>query len=32
VDELGITYRPVEETVTDHYLAWRQHRSARRDG
>ncbi|MDX6350476.1 MAG: hypothetical protein QOF84_5266 [Streptomyces sp.] len=29
VNELGITYRPVEETVVDHYLTWRQHRSAR---
>jgi nucleoside-diphosphate-sugar epimerase len=26
VDELGITYRPVEETVLDHYDAWRQQR------
>lgn len=31
VDELGITYRPVEETVLDHYLTWRQQRGARPD-
>jgi nucleoside-diphosphate-sugar epimerase len=28
VDELGITYRPLEETLLDHYLAWRQLRNA----
>lgn len=26
VHELGLTYRPVEETVLDHYEAWRKHR------
>lgn len=30
VNELGITYRPVEETLVEHYLAWHQHRSVRR--
>ncbi|MEV0172024.1 NAD-dependent epimerase/dehydratase family protein [Streptomyces sp. NPDC050803] len=29
VHELGITYRPIEETVLDHYEAWR-HRRRRR--
>ena len=24
VEELGISYRPLEETLLDHYLAWRQ--------
>jgi nucleoside-diphosphate-sugar epimerase len=28
VRELGITYRPIEETVLDHYEAWRRQRSA----
>jgi nucleoside-diphosphate-sugar epimerase len=28
-DELGIVYRPFEETLTDHYLTWRRHRLAR---
>jgi len=26
VEELGIAYRPVEETVLDHYDSWRTHR------
>jgi nucleoside-diphosphate-sugar epimerase len=30
VNELGITYRPVEETLVEHYLTWHQHRRARR--
>ncbi|MPY56810.1 cinnamyl alcohol dehydrogenase, partial [Streptomyces spongiae] len=29
VHELGVTYRPVEETVLDHYEAWRRQRAAR---
>ncbi|GAA3798879.1 NAD-dependent epimerase/dehydratase family protein [Streptomyces phyllanthi] len=28
VRELGITYRPIEETVLDHYEAWRAQRGA----
>ncbi|WP_405646251.1 NAD-dependent epimerase/dehydratase family protein [Streptomyces sp. NBC_00019] len=24
IDELGLTYRPIEETVLDHYRAWRE--------
>ncbi len=28
VHELGLTYRPIEETVLDHYEAWRGHRCA----
>jgi nucleoside-diphosphate-sugar epimerase len=28
VHELGVTYRPIEETVLDHYEAWRRQRSA----
>lgn len=28
VDELGISYRPVEQTVLDHYDAWREQRRA----
>ncbi|MFJ3667811.1 NAD-dependent epimerase/dehydratase family protein [Streptomyces sp. NPDC090106] len=28
IRELGIGYRPVEETVLDHYRAWREHRRA----
>jgi nucleoside-diphosphate-sugar epimerase len=28
VRELGVAYRPAEETVIDHYLAWRGHRAA----
>ncbi|MEW2395148.1 NAD-dependent epimerase/dehydratase family protein [Streptomyces sp. NPDC046862] len=32
VRELGITYRPVEETVLDHYEAWRQRRRAAGSG
>ncbi|MFC3572320.1 NAD-dependent epimerase/dehydratase family protein [Streptomyces yaanensis] len=28
VRELGITYRPIEETVLDHYEAWRRQREA----
>jgi nucleoside-diphosphate-sugar epimerase len=27
--ELGLTYRPIEETVLDHYASWRQRRRAR---
>ncbi|MGW2722039.1 NAD-dependent epimerase/dehydratase family protein [Streptomyces sp. NPDC001492] len=27
VEELGISYRPVEETLLDHYEAWRRQRS-----
>lgn len=27
VDDLGIAYRPFEETLTDHYLAWRRQRT-----
>ncbi|MGW1272865.1 NAD-dependent epimerase/dehydratase family protein [Streptomyces sp. NPDC002491] len=29
VDELGLVYRPIEETVTDHYRAWREQRARR---
>ncbi|WP_369167179.1 NAD-dependent epimerase/dehydratase family protein [Streptomyces sp. R28] len=29
VNELGVTYRPIEETVLDHYEAWRSQRSAK---
>ncbi|MEJ8668241.1 NAD-dependent epimerase/dehydratase family protein [Streptomyces sp. MS1.AVA.1] len=29
VNELGITYRPIEETVLDHYEAWRSQRTAK---
>ncbi|MFJ8531865.1 NAD-dependent epimerase/dehydratase family protein [Streptomyces sp. NPDC093591] len=29
VNELGITYRPIEQTVLDHYSAWRSQRAAR---
>ncbi|WP_345569512.1 NAD-dependent epimerase/dehydratase family protein [Streptomyces plumbiresistens] len=29
VHELGITYRPIEQTVLDHYKAWRTQRAAR---
>ncbi|MFI6542334.1 NAD-dependent epimerase/dehydratase family protein [Streptomyces prunicolor] len=29
VKELGIDYRPLEETLLDHYLAWRELREAR---
>jgi nucleoside-diphosphate-sugar epimerase len=29
VKELGIDYRPLEETLLDHYLAWRQLRESR---
>lgn len=29
VRELGITYRPIEETLLDHYEAWRRQRGAR---
>ncbi|KMS75309.1 cinnamyl-alcohol dehydrogenase [Streptomyces viridochromogenes] len=28
VSELGITYRPIEQTVLDHYEAWRSQRAA----
>ncbi|HEY3015258.1 MAG TPA: NAD-dependent epimerase/dehydratase family protein [Nocardioides sp.] len=30
VEELGITYRPVEETVLDHYESWREQRRTRK--
>jgi len=30
VRELGLTYRPIEETVLDHYEAWRRQRTANR--
>lgn len=30
VDELGISYRPVEQTVLDHYDAWREQRRAKK--
>ncbi|WP_416957909.1 NAD-dependent epimerase/dehydratase family protein [Streptomyces sp. Agncl-13] len=29
VEELGISYRPLEETLVDHHLAWRQLRKSR---
>ncbi|MET9972628.1 NAD-dependent epimerase/dehydratase family protein [Streptomyces sp. NPDC006356] len=29
VSELGITYRPIEQTLLDHYEAWRSRRAAR---
>lgn len=29
VRELGITYRPIEQTLLDHYEAWRSQRAAR---
>lgn len=29
VNELGLTYRPIEQTVLDHYAAWRSQRAAR---
>jgi len=29
VNELGITYRPIEQTVLDHYEAWRHRRAAK---
>lgn len=29
-EELGLVYRPVEETVRDHYRAWREQRGQRR--
>jgi nucleoside-diphosphate-sugar epimerase len=29
VNELGVTYRPIEETVLDHYEAWRSQRGAK---
>lgn len=29
VKELGLTYRPLEETVLDHYAAWREQRARR---
>ncbi|MFJ2886912.1 NAD-dependent epimerase/dehydratase family protein [Streptomyces sp. NPDC087305] len=28
IEELGITYRPLEETLLDHYVAWRELRKA----
>ncbi|MBP2050023.1 nucleoside-diphosphate-sugar epimerase [Streptomyces griseochromogenes] len=30
VHELGLTYRPVRETLLDHYASWRAHRRHRR--
>ena len=27
IEELGLTYRPIEETLLDHYRSWREHRS-----
>ena len=27
-DELGVVYRPVEDTVRDHWTAWRDQRLA----
>ena len=30
IEELGISYRPFEETITDHYAAWRRQRQATR--
>ena len=30
VRELGVAYRPIEETLLDHYEAWRAHRAERR--
>ncbi|MFF8970201.1 NAD-dependent epimerase/dehydratase family protein [Streptomyces sp. NPDC014995] len=32
VEELGLTYRPIEETLVDHYRAWREQRRARARG
>ncbi|WP_037682217.1 NAD-dependent epimerase/dehydratase family protein [Streptomyces griseus] len=32
VKELGLTYRPIEETLVDHYEAWREQRSGRPGG
>ncbi|MFI6007782.1 NAD-dependent epimerase/dehydratase family protein [Streptomyces sp. NPDC051243] len=29
VNELGITYRPIEQTLLDHYEAWRSQRAAK---
>ncbi|MFG2550471.1 NAD-dependent epimerase/dehydratase family protein [Streptomyces sp. NPDC048581] len=29
VNELGLTYRPIEQTVLDHYAAWRSQRAAK---
>ncbi|AZQ32995.1 NAD-dependent epimerase/dehydratase family protein [Streptomyces cyaneochromogenes] len=29
VSELGISYRPIEQTVLDHYAAWRSQRAAK---
>ncbi|SDM39491.1 Nucleoside-diphosphate-sugar epimerase [Streptomyces sp. cf386] len=29
VNELGVTYRPIEQTVLDHYAAWRSQRAAK---
>ncbi|MDK1347229.1 NAD-dependent epimerase/dehydratase family protein [Streptomyces sp. 378] len=30
VEELGLTYRPIEETLLDHYRSWREQRQQRR--
>ncbi|WP_367319262.1 NAD-dependent epimerase/dehydratase family protein [Streptomyces sp. HUAS ZL42] len=32
IDELGLTYRPIEETLVDHYHSWQEHRSWRPSG
>ncbi|MER6784878.1 NAD-dependent epimerase/dehydratase family protein [Streptomyces sp. NPDC000658] len=32
VEELGLVYRPIEETLTDHYRAWREQRGQGRRG
>lgn len=29
IDELGITYRPIEQTLIDHYRCWERQRSSR---
>lgn len=29
VEELGIRYRPVEQSLRDHYASWRQHKTGR---
>ncbi|MCQ9135434.1 NAD-dependent epimerase/dehydratase family protein [Streptomyces hilarionis] len=32
VEELGLVYRPIEETLTDHYRTWREQRGQGRRG
>ena len=32
INELGVVYRPIEETLFDHYRSWSEHRAARRGG